>query len=131
MQGFGNHDHFLGHPEVHLVGAGVLSPGFRMLSFGSFPGVFRDPSAKTGVPRVLGELYRVSDYVLARLDRLEGHPNFYCRERCGVLPAEQELGDYPNVAWVYLIPHPGDLEKAEIVPTNSWWSHVYQMRSEQ
>lgn len=42
------------------------------------------------------EVYKVTDETLARLDRLEGHPNWYCRE---LIPTS--FGD----AWMYLVPN--------------------------
>jgi gamma-glutamylcyclotransferase (GGCT)/AIG2-like uncharacterized protein YtfP len=58
-----------------FVGRGVL-PGATMLDLGSFPAVV------LGGPEpgpVVGEVYDAPPDVLARLDRLEGHPTFYRR----------------------------------------------------
>ena len=42
---------------------------------GGFPGLIKEP-----LSHIRGELYEVDDVVLKRLDWLEGHPDFYCRE---------------------------------------------------
>jgi len=51
--------------------------GFRMYSLGAFPMIRR-----TGEPehQVVGEVYLVSEGLRDRLDRLEGHPEWYRRE---------------------------------------------------
>lgn len=40
------------------------------------------PYMKHGPGQVQGEVYIVSDETLRRLDRLEGHPNWYLRQPC-------------------------------------------------
>jgi gamma-glutamylcyclotransferase (GGCT)/AIG2-like uncharacterized protein YtfP len=41
---------------------------------------------------IKGEVYEVSDEVLAKLDRLEGHPNFYKRTPTDVVPCYKRAG---------------------------------------
>ncbi|MFH1061016.1 MAG: gamma-glutamylcyclotransferase family protein [Pseudomonadota bacterium] len=67
------------------------------------------------VCRVVGELYGVDDAGLARLDLLEEHPVWYCREKVTV---EDRQGIHRKV-WVYFFPRPkgrllasGDLHEA-------------------
>ena len=45
-----------------------------MVDLGSFPAMLK------GNGEVTGEVYRITPEIMARLDRLEGHPNFYKRE---------------------------------------------------
>lgn len=50
---------------------------------------------------IAGEVYRVDDECLARLDRLESHPRFYKRELVGIVtrpPFNESL-----LAWVYFL----------------------------
>lgn len=47
-----------------------------------------------------GELYEVTDEILEKLDRLEGHPTFYKREKITVYDAE--VGAPVEGVWVYL-----------------------------
>ena len=51
--------------------------------------------------QIIGELYEVDKETLERLDRLEGHPDFYKREEIEVL-----LDEKPMKAWIYFYPHP-------------------------
>lgn len=62
-----------------------------MYSLGAFPAV-----TKEDTNLILGEVYEVDDATLERLDMLEGHPRFYCRE-------EVTTGGRVR-AWVYLLP---------------------------
>jgi len=57
--------------------ATTVGGGFGMASNGSFPAVYRDPASEANVA---GELYRVTPKQLERVDRLEGHPEWYSRE---------------------------------------------------
>ena len=53
-----------------------------------------------------GELYSVDDCTLARLDRLEGHPQWYKREEVDILLDNAQI----VAAWLYFNPEPtGDL----------------------
>lgn len=76
-----------------LIGIGRTSPEYRMYVSG-IPYVSRDPE---GYP-IHVEVYDVDDATLSRLDRLEGHPEFYRRELCAVHTPE---GD--SKAWMYLV----------------------------
>jgi len=55
------------------------------------------PYAKRGKHVTYGELYEVDNEVLEALDRLEGHPRFYRRERTEVLVGNRRVD-----AWIYL-----------------------------
>lgn len=67
--GFGN-NYLL--ETSRFVGKDTFKGG-TMHSLGAFPAVV------PGEGVIHGEIYRVSSKTLARLDRLEGHPNFYER----------------------------------------------------
>jgi len=71
-KGFGNH-HIL--ENARFLGKAVTSPEFTMLHLGGFPGIVRG-----GETAITGEVYEVDAATLRRLDRLEGHPNFYRRD---------------------------------------------------
>lgn len=67
---------------------------YTMVSLGGFPGVIRG-----GETSIVGELWEVEDPIqLARIDRLEGHPNFYERHEVPV-----KVGDGDDAAWIYLL----------------------------
>lgn len=50
---------------------------------------------------VQGEVYEVDDTVLAKLDVLEDHPNFYVRELFGVQAMNETCEK--TKAWIYVI----------------------------
>jgi gamma-glutamylaminecyclotransferase len=64
-----------------------------------FPKVVRDEP----VSPILGELYLVDGWTLARLDDLEDHPFEYRREQIAVIMADGE----ETRAWIYFHPEPG------------------------
>lgn len=72
MRGLYNH-RVLG-ASARFIGCAKLD-GFTMGSFGSFPGITRDPHEK-----VVGEVWEIDEAQLASVDALEGHPHFYKRE---------------------------------------------------
>jgi gamma-glutamylcyclotransferase (GGCT)/AIG2-like uncharacterized protein YtfP len=69
--GEGNHRLLAG---AGFVGLARTEPAFRMFDLGAYPAV-----APGGSTEIEGEVYEVDDAMLARLDRLEGHPTFYTR----------------------------------------------------
>lgn len=63
---------------------------------------------------ILGEVYQVDQETFEQLDLLEGHPDWYVRERKVVrLESGEELG-----AWIYFFPQP----KGELVPSGDFFS---------
>ena len=75
MSGEGNH-RLLDHNGARLLGPAVTAPSFDLVSLGGFPAMFAD-----GDTAIAGELYEVDAATLEDLDRLEGHPRFYRRQR--------------------------------------------------
>ncbi len=59
---------------AEFVGAAVTEPRFELVDLGPFPAM-----CTGGETAVHGECYRVDAHTLARLDRLEGHPEYYQR----------------------------------------------------
>lgn len=87
-KGFHNNQ-LLGNSE--FLGQFKTEPRFTMFSFGGFPAV-----SIGGTTPIKGEIYQIQEEgVLDTLDRLEGHPNWYKRERI----------DTPfGKAWIYIMP---------------------------
>ncbi len=56
---------------------------------------------KIPVSKIKGEVYRIDKHTLEKLDRLEGHPDFYKRERIDVV-----INDRIIKAWIYFYPYP-------------------------
>jgi gamma-glutamylcyclotransferase (GGCT)/AIG2-like uncharacterized protein YtfP len=72
-QGEGNHRLLL---SARFVGEASTAAGFALYDLGAFPGLVHE-----GAGTVAGEVYDVDAETLAALDRLEGVPSFYRRER--------------------------------------------------
>ncbi|MEZ9060044.1 gamma-glutamylcyclotransferase [Vibrio pelagius] len=98
----GQHNHhFLKQSEK--LGDWVTPPQFALYDLGSYPGMI------FGKKKVLGEVYIVSDYVLALLDRLEDVPTEYRRE---------QIETIFGLAWVYLYQY--DLSEQREILTGDW-----------
>jgi len=52
------------------------------------------------VSHIYGELYEVDDMTLYRLDKLEGHPSWYCREQVEIMTESEDT----IKAWLYFYP---------------------------
>lgn len=86
-------------------------PGFQMHSLGGFPGA---TYVTLGFARVVGEVYDVDIATLARIDGLEGHPNFYERKLVTLDGGER--------AWIYLLPYKRVL-RCDVIHSGSWRKH--------
>lgn len=94
-KGFGNHRLL---EDSTFVDNAVIRGEMRHL--GGFPGVHLH-----GNDQVHGEIYEVTEDVMFRLDRLEGHPNFYER---------QIVDSSKGPVWVYLFPENHMLDNSVI-----------------
>lgn len=94
-RGYGNH-RLLKNCSVYL-GEWLLSGNYSMVDLGAFPGVIDSEGQST----ILTEVYSLDGpTVLQNLDRLEGHPSFYCRREVLV---RNQSGDSKSV-WLYFLP---------------------------
>lgn len=120
-KGLGNH-HRIDPEKVDSVflGETTLAPSmnFKMVSLGGFPACVRDVGH--GTP-ITVEVYRVSAEVLDSLDALEGHPDWYCREKIGT--------PYKN-AWIYLMPEGKNYEHRPAVPNGDWLDYITASRKQ-
>lgn len=78
-KGYGNHSYLGG---AKFIGSGKTFDKYRMTSSG-IPFLLQGKNAK-GANNVRVEVYSVSEYQLKSIDRLEGHPTWYKREKIGV-----------------------------------------------
>lgn len=123
--GFLNQHYFT---QELFLGVAKTSPGYALydITSGAFPAMVesRDQS------QVCGEIYEADDHLLGRLDRAEGHPDFYCRKEITLdngevvfaylLPAEEVVG-YPKVEdgdWMPFIVRANEKKNKEI---NRWF----------
>lgn len=96
--------------------------GFKLLDLGAFPGAV--PAASRGVR---GEVFTVDNedgHAMRRLDRLEGVPTLYTRERTTVA-----LDDGSEVeAWIYVLAERRRYKLPEVEVTeggaDSWAKHA-------
>lgn len=105
-RGYHNHIYL---SESELIATDRIG-GFDMFSLGSYPMVVE------GTGEIDVEVYKVSPDTFARLDRLEGYPDFYDRTKVSVKVNNQE-----RQAWLYI----GDNEQVKglrrVVDGN--WQH--------
>ena len=87
MRGFYNH-HLL--DDRDFVREAQTEARFELYSLGAFPAM-----VEGGATAIHGEVYEIDAATLGRLDRLEGHPNFY--ERKQILLSDGGL------VWAYLL----------------------------
>ncbi len=92
-KGFSNHRLLSG---AEFVAAAQTLEKFAMYSTGT-PIVLKEEA----VSPIFGELYRVDEKILAALDSLEGHPDWYRREQVEVLVDDGERGTRMETAWLY------------------------------
>lgn len=52
--------------------------------------------------QINGELYSVDDEALSRIDRLEGHPSWYCRDVVNIYLHKKD-GMWSGQAWLYFM----------------------------
>ncbi len=60
--------------KAQYLGCAHTRPGFELVDLGPYPAM-----TPGGNSSVVGEVYAVDSRTLATLDRLEGHPEYYCR----------------------------------------------------
>ncbi|MDZ7697722.1 MAG: gamma-glutamylcyclotransferase family protein [Deltaproteobacteria bacterium] len=98
-RGFGNH-HFL--DGSRFLGKAITKKKYALYVSG-IPFVIENEP----VSQISGEVYEVDEDTLARLDRLEGHPDWYCRKWINLIMERGSLNDVEKVneAWIYFFPH--------------------------
>jgi gamma-glutamylcyclotransferase (GGCT)/AIG2-like uncharacterized protein YtfP len=97
----------LNHPLLDgavYVGAHRTEPCFTLYSLGGYPGLVGG-----GSTAVSGEVYRLDDFGLRRLDRLEGYPRLYGR-RLMATPFGR--------AWAYL--YRGAVGDRSVIRSGDW-----------
>lgn len=90
--------------------------GFRLVHNGAFPYALPCPGDAV-VGAVIVPTDDTYEYVLDRMDRLEGYPSFYDRVVVSVL---NERTGKSRGAWMYTPARPADYERLRTVPNNDW-----------
>jgi gamma-glutamylaminecyclotransferase len=89
-KGYGNHNYYLG--DSKMLGKGHTKSKYPLVVEG-LPYLV-DEQGKGH--NVAVEVYKVNDKTLEQLDRLEGHPNWYCRRQIPIVVDGKEI-----LCWVY------------------------------
>jgi len=84
----------------------------KMFSSGGFPMVVADDDERSIIH---GEIYDVDDDTLRHLDRLEGHPDWYCRH---------EVPTSYSPAWIYLMPAEAIRPQQAHVESGDWREYL-------
>lgn len=111
MSGMYNHS-VLGLNPVLISGQAVTKEPDYMMKHGAFPSVI----SAVGKGYICGEVYEVSETILADLDALEGHPNFYRRIEIEVVPD----GGEPFDCWIYIGPD----THGPVITSGDWRKHL-------
>ena len=115
-KGFSNHRLLAG---AEFLGTGQTVKKYAMYSTGT-PIVLKQEA----VSPIFGELYRVDEKILASLDSLEGHPDWYRREEVEISVDEGERGKRLETAWLYF-----SLDKrGTLVPSGKFLKEVLPIR---
>ena len=113
MNGLHN-NYILKNGNAELISKGVTHHSFVMLasSYNGIPFVVDVPSDCERLPshswlenatNVHGEIWACDDVTLERLDRLEGHPTWYKREKISIRTVDN-MWVKKQTAWCYLMP---------------------------
>lgn len=100
------------HIKAKFLGYDYMRLPARMVSMGGFPAVCHSPSDNPR--RIYGQVFEIEPDALASLDRLEGHPRWYRREKLTT-----GLGEFR--AWIYLMPEKTLIRKQDNVVPESMW----------
>jgi gamma-glutamylaminecyclotransferase len=125
MDGYGN-NRLLQNGNAKLVGKAITQPSFVMLASGlnGIPFVADVKEEREGHPsnywlenasQIHGEVWRCDTDTLKTLDRLEGHPDWYKRERVKV-DFISNNNTAPLEVWIYLMP----MSESEFKSVNSY-----------
>jgi gamma-glutamylaminecyclotransferase len=106
LRGEVNHDLLA---RARFVSEARTEPCYELFDLGPFPAM-----STGGETAVCGEVYAVDDATLARLDRLEGHPNFYQRARI--------LLDDGQAVQTYLMDR-ARMRGRVLIPSGDWRAH--------
>ena len=124
------------HNNALLRGSKYLGPAetcfrYEMISLGGFPAVVQPLPGPPSGSEIIGELYEVNPSTLARVDQLEGHPDFYCRESVPVRYFDMLDGDSPHTtrAWIYIVKH-DRYSARRVVPNGDWRNYRPNMLQE-
>lgn len=107
-RGHGNHHLINKEPEATII----AELPFKMISLGGFPGLIESDK----LHNITGEIYHVDKETFARLDRLEGYPDFYKRQQF-------DLKDFgiDGKAWFYYLPlNDAYYQRAQVVESGEW-----------
>ena len=92
--GHGNHDYYLSGEGVKFLGRCYIRGDYAMYTNGAFPMVTKGDNLQADFP-IVGEVFEIDEPTLHALDGLEGHPEWYCREKVET-PWKK--------AWIYVMP---------------------------
>ncbi len=92
----GHSNHGLLQDAEYIGEAETVASEYTMYDLGAFPGV-----KEGGTDKITGEVYRVNNFELASLHRLEGHPTFYKAKNIAVRLTNKISNNYVS-AYMYI-----------------------------
>lgn len=111
-----------------LVSDEAICPKAFMVNLGGFPGAIKTEDEKS---KIYGQIWDVVD--LKVLDRLEGHPSFYCREKWDCMAfipnvythephGDRHIQDFR--CWVYFLPEQPYARSCDRIKHGVWVEHT-------
>ncbi len=90
--------------DAQCLGVAITAPQYRLYSLGPYPVL-----CLNGKQRIQGEVYRVSQMQMRRLDQLEEYPHYYQRK---LIPTPY------GQAWIYY--HKQTPTNARLIASGNW-----------
>lgn len=104
-----NHHYLSG---ARWLGIHRTDPCYTLLDLGEYPAMI-----SSGKTAIVGEVYAINDFLMARLDWLEDYPEEYIRER---IPTPYGL------AWIYIYRHP--TANVPVIASGDWRNKLRKQR---
>jgi len=119
-RGYWNYDRYLAATTgSEFLGEASTEPIYRLFTNGAFPYLVKDEANGYAVQ---GEIFAVDEPTLMRLDRLEGVPGHYRRERAVLQRFELEEALYKDLEQIepFVYVYYGDTRRLHEVKSGNW-----------
>jgi len=93
--------------DAEFLGRCFIEGEYTLVDLSWYPGLVKVGAEGS---KVFGEVYRIDESTLNSLDAIEGHPDFYCREKVNT-PWKK--------AWTYFLPDEY-IEEHDVVEDGCW-----------
>lgn len=122
-KGYGNHT-VIQDGKGEFIADGKTSVKYPFVNLGAFPALLRNnlEKFKDKMARVKGEVYHVEDF--APLDRLEGAPHFYNRDKINVVMQINGIVIVRHI-YTYFLTDTERVKKGDLLTDGIWSGRMY------